>query len=125
LWHRPKKQLGGNVARYIARLICICVGCVAGWEVYINLSELFKGFVPLAIGLAVAFVVFLVLYFPLGRHIADYFTDRFSVAIHRGRHIRAGTGIDHIPDAPPAPSCSICGAPDGPICRECNEKMSR
>ena len=113
------------MARYIARLICILIGCLAGWEVYINLQELFKGFVPLIAGLVVAFIVYLVLYFPLGRHIADYFTDRFSVALHRGRHIRAGTGIDSIPDAPPPPNCSICGAPDGPICKECNEKMSR
>ncbi len=113
------------MVRYIARLICIVVGCFAGWEVYVNLAELFKGYLPLGIGLGVAFVIYLVLYFPLGRHIADYFTDRFSVAVHRGRHIRTGTGIDHIPDAPPAPTCSICGAPDGPICMKCEEEMNR
>ena len=29
----------------------------------------------------------------LGRYLADYLSDRFSVAVHRGRHIRAGTGL--------------------------------
>ena len=112
------------MVRYIVRLICIVIGCLAGWEVYVNLGDLFKGYIPLAAGLAVAFVVYLLLYLPLGRHLADYLSDRFSVAVHRGRHIRAGTGIDQVPDAPISPPCSICGAPNGPICKECEAKMS-
>ena len=106
------------MSRHIAKLICFAAAGAAGWYVLVALAELWKGWIPPAGGLGTMVVVYLALYFPLARPIADIIADRFAVLAHRGRHIRSGTGLDSIPDAPKPLSCSICGGPGGPIWRE-------
>jgi hypothetical protein len=108
-----------------AKIIALIVGGSAGWIVYTNLATIFENWIPIASGAGVTVFVFSILYFPLLRHIAEAISDRMSVAVHRGRHIRSGTGIEELPEAPPVPRCSLCGAPDGPICRSCQEEMNR
>lgn len=109
----------------LAALLCLAVGGIAGYSVYINLAEIFARWTP-EIGGGITFlVVFLLVYFPLGRPLAELLSDKLAVMTHRGRHIRSGSGLDQIPDASLAPPCSLCGAPGGPICSACNQKMSR
>jgi hypothetical protein len=113
------------MAQKITRLFCLLVGCAAAWAVYTSLTDLLTGWIPIAVAAAVALVVYSALYFPLARHIADMVSDRMSVMMHRGRHIRTGSGIDEVPDVHLSPTCSMCGGPEGPICKACNEKMLR
>ena len=113
------------LVRFIARILSLLIGGAAGWIVYTNLTSIFEDWIPMAAGGGVAVAVFSILYFPLFKPIADVISDRMSVAVHRGRHIRTGTGMDELPDAPPVQRCSLCGAPDGPICRSCQEEMNR
>jgi hypothetical protein len=112
------------MSRNLAKLACLVVGMAAGWAVLVNLNDVFTGWVPPVGGLVVMVVTFVLLYFPLARPIADYVTDRVSVITHRGRHIRSGSGIDHIPDAPKKLTCTLCGGPGGPICPRCNSQMT-
>ncbi len=113
------------VALFFARIISLIIGVTGGWIVYTNLATIFEDRIPLAAGGGVAVAAFSILYFPLFKPIAEVISDRMSVAVHRGRHIRSGTGIDEIPQAPPTQRCSLCGAPEGPICRSCQEEMNR
>ena len=109
--------------RHLAKLICLVIGGMAGYGVLVNMAEVFEGRIPTAGGAVTMVVVTALLYFPLGVPIADLVSDRLAVMTHRGRHIRTGTGLDEIPDRPSAPPCSLCGAPKGPICKACEEKM--
>ncbi len=111
------------MTRHFAKLICLVIGGAAGWYVLIELASIFSGWIPPAAGAAVMTFVFSMFYFPLARPIADIIADRLTVAAHRGRHIRVGSGLDDIPEAEKQPTCSICGDPNGPICPACNEKM--
>ncbi|MDJ0763264.1 MAG: hypothetical protein QNJ97_09775 [Myxococcota bacterium] len=111
--------------RLLAKLICLGVAGAASWMVFTNLTEIFQGWIPLIGGSVVLLCIFPLLYFPLARPIADIIADRVAVLFHRGRHIRTGSGLDDIPEAPPQPSCSICGEPGGPICATCTAKMER
>jgi hypothetical protein len=112
------------ILKNIARIICLGVAGASGWTVFINLEEIFEGWVPPVSGIVVFLVVYSLLYLPLARHIAEAISDRMTVAMHRGRHIKSGTGLDSIPDAPPAINCTVCGGPGGPICESCDQKMS-
>jgi hypothetical protein len=109
----------------LAKLGSLAIGISAGFGVYSNLSEITGGWIPPVSGAIVAIIVYAALYYPLARHVADMLNDKMATALHRGRHIRSGTGIDAVPETPAAPKCSICGAPDGPICANCEEEMNR
>ena len=112
--------------RLIAKIGAASLGGGAGWFVYANMKSVFEGIVPLAAAGVVVVFVFSIFYFPLFRPIADAVSDRLSVAVRRGRHIRTGSGIGELPERPSlAVRCSICGAPDGPICSSCQAEMDR
>ncbi len=111
--------------RNLAKLVCLIVGGAAGWFVLLGVAELSKGWLPPVTGVIVMAIVFSALYFPLARPIAEVISDRLTVVAHRGRHIRSGTGLDFIPDAPKPLTCSMCGGPGGPICNDCNQQMAR
>lgn len=113
------------VVLFFARILSLIISGAAGWSVYINLTAIFENWIPIAAGGVVTVGVFSILYFPLFKPIADLIADRMSVAVHRGRHIRSGTGLNELPEAPPVQRCSLCGAPEGPICRSCREEMNR
>jgi len=106
-----------------ARVGCLIVGLGAGWAVLHNLQMLFEGWIPYAVAFVVSAIVFSVIYFPLARHIADFFSDRLSVMVHRGRHIKSGSGVDEIPSVPKQVRCTICGGPGGPICFSCSNEI--
>jgi hypothetical protein len=108
-----------------AKITCLVIGCVAGWVVLENLDDLFRGWIPLAAAVIVAIAVFILLYFPLGRPIAEIISDRLAVLAHRGKHIKSGSGLEDIPDGPKLLTCSICGGPGGPICPRCEAQMQR
>ena len=91
---------------------------------FVNLRELFDLWIPVVVALLVLLVVYSLLYFPLARHLAEAVSDRMSVVLHRGRHIRVGSGLDSIPDAAKPLNCAVCGGPGGPICPECDKKIS-
>ena len=110
--------------RHLLKVGCLGVGIAGGWIVYSNLVLLFDGWVPLAATAGIVAVVFCLLYFPLARPIADAADDRLSVILHRGRHIRTGSGIEEIPDAPAPQPCKLCGGPGGPICEVCDREMT-
>ncbi len=112
--------------RQLAKLICLLIASATTWIVFSDLEEVFRGLVvPLAVATVAFILVFVRLYFLLARHIADSISDKLSVAVRRGVNIRSGSGIDFIPEAKKRVNCSMCGAPDGPICRECEEQMQR
>lgn len=111
-------------SRVIAKLLCLAIGAAVGWAIFINLSELFAGWIPPAATVIAFVLVFVLLYFPLVRPVAEVIADRLSVLAHRGRNIRAGSGLDSIPEAKRIP-CSICGGPGGPICNSCNKEMEK
>ena len=113
------------MVRNLIRVICFGVSCVAGWAVLANLDEFFKGWIPVLGAVISGLAVFALLYFPLGRPIADIVSDRLTVATHRGKHIKSGSGLDEIPDGPMIVPCTICGGKDGPICPKCNEKLQK
>ena len=122
------------MVRLIAKLICFAIGCLAGWAVQSNLSELLDNWVPFAGAGLTAAAVFIMLYFPLLRPIADMISERLMVMKQSTRHLRSGTGIGDIPtledptDETPSPQqvCAICGSPaDSPVCESCQRKMSR
>ena len=69
-------------------------------------------------------VVFAILYFPLMRPISEVLSDRLSVAMHRGRHIQTGSGLNDIPETPQL-HCSICGAPGASMCKTCADEIDR
>ena len=110
--------------RFLARIICLAVAGVAGYFVYTNMQEIFENWIPLASGAFVLLFVFSIFYFPLMRPIADLLSDRFSVAIHRGRHIRSGSGLEEIPESPEL-HCAICGAPGASMCKACQAEIER
>jgi hypothetical protein len=112
------------MSRHLAKLACLAVGAAAGWAVLVSLNDVFTGWVPPVGGVLVMAITFILLYFPLARPIADYVTDRVSVITHRGKHIRAGSGLDHIPEARKQLTCSLCGGPGGPICPRCSAQMT-
>lgn len=114
----------GSMMRHFAKIACLVAACAAGWVVLVNLADLFKGWIPPVGGILTLVIVFLALYFPLARPIADVIADRLAVAAHRGRHIRSGSGLDNLPTATII-HCTVCGGPGGPICRSCDEKLSR
>ena len=105
-------------------LICVCIAYAAGLTVFTELGSVFRGWIPVVGGVISFAIVFCLFYFPLGRPVADAIGERIAAALHRGRHIKSGSGIDEIPVAPKTPPCSICGAPKGPICPECSSKMN-
>ena len=110
------------IARIITKLMCLAIGGAAGWAVFTNMGELFTSWVP-PVAAVVAFgLVSALLYFPLARPVAEIIVDKLSVLMHRGSNIRAGTGLDSIPEKAPV-NCSICGGPGGPICPICNKEM--
>lgn len=111
--------------RTIAHLICLAVGAAAGWGVYGSVSEVFGISIGAGAGTVVAIVVYPLLYLPLARHLADAVGDRLSVMVHRGKNIRAGTGLDHVPVSMPprAVPCALCGSAGGPICPTCETEM--
>jgi len=111
------------MSRHLAKLICLAASGIAGYAVFLSMAEVFEGWTPRVGGAVTLVIVITLLYFPLARPIADLISDRLAVMTHRGRHIRTGSGLDDIPDAPVAPPCSLCGAPLGPICKACDEKM--
>jgi len=87
------------MARFLAKLISLGAGGVAGWQVWINLAEIIEGrYVPLAIGGGTALVVLLLIYFLLARPIADVISDRMSALHSRVKSTRAGTGLDDVPE---------------------------
>jgi hypothetical protein len=110
--------------RHMFRLGCLVVGIAGGWFIFENLKLLFDGWIPFAGAVGVALIVCAILYFPLLKPIADAGDDRLSVMLHRGRHIRTGSGIADLPDAPKAVNCNLCGGPDGPICPMCEQHLS-
>ncbi len=112
------------MTRHFAKIICLIIAGAASWYVLIGVAEVVKGWIPPVTALAALVIIYALLYFPLARPIADIISDRLSVMTHRGRHIRTGSGLDEIPDAPGPVSCSICGGPGGPICGSCDSKMS-
>jgi hypothetical protein len=111
--------------RHLIRIGCLFAGGVSGWFVYRNLSSLFDGWAPIAVSAIVFFIVFSLLYFPLFRHLADAADDRLSVVFHRGRHIRSGSGLSEVPEAPKSIICTVCGGPGGPICPLCDQQLTR
>ena len=113
-----------RLSRILAMLLCICVAYAAGLTVFRELSSVFKGWIGPAAGGVSFIIVFSVLYFPLAKPVADAIGEKISTFFHRGKHIKSGSGIEDIPDAPIIPPCSICGDPNGPICKECETKMS-
>jgi hypothetical protein len=110
--------------RHLARIVCLGVGGVAGWAVYVNLQRIFEDWIPLASGAFTLVAVFALLYFPLMRPIADVITDRLEVAVHRGRHIQSGSGLGEIPDIPDT-RCAICGASGPTMCDACKAEIER
>ena len=111
--------------RFLAKLLSLAAGGIAGYGVYINMAEVFESWTPETAGAITGVVVAVLLYFPLLRPLGDLISDRLAVMAHRGRHIRTGSGLDEIPEARPDPPCSLCGAPAGPICPACDEKMQQ
>ena len=114
-----------RILRLSAQLFCLSVGAGAGYFVFLNMKGVFDGGTSWASAAGAFFLVFLILYFPLFRPIADAISDRLSVAVHRGRHIRSGSGLDELPERPSAVRCSICGEDGGPICPSCAAEMER
>ncbi len=114
--------------RHLAKMVCLLVGGFAGWFVLKELCSIGLGGVtpPIFAG-STMLVIFLILYFPLARPMADIIEDRLEVTKHRGRHIKAGSGLDEIPEARPTVpvinSCQFCGGPDGPICEKCDQEI--
>jgi hypothetical protein len=90
-----------------------------------TMRGVFEGYVPWTAGGIVALFVFVILYFPLFRPIADMISDRLSTAVQRGRHIRSGSGLEDLPERPSAVRCTICGDPFGPICPKCQAEINR
>jgi hypothetical protein len=112
------------IVKNIARMAWMGVAVAAGWVVFVNLRELFDFWVAVGVALLVLLGVYSLFYFPLARPLAEALSDRMSVVLHRGRHIRAGSGLDSIPDAAKPLNCAVCGGPGGPICPECDKKLS-
>jgi hypothetical protein len=119
------------MSRHLAKLICLAVGAVAGWQVWINLEDVLDDRrIPLAVGGGTLIVVFLLLYFLLGRPVADVIADRLSAVRARVKSTRAGTGLDEVPERPrastphPLDTCSICGGPGGPVCSKCHSQLN-
>ncbi|MDD5306098.1 MAG: hypothetical protein PHU25_02140 [Deltaproteobacteria bacterium] len=110
------------MARFLAMLICLAAGGAVGWIVWKNMGEVFGSWIPLAGGGVAGFVVFLLVYFPLMRHIADFIEDKIVTLRYRMRSTKSGVDLDFIPPPPP---CRICGAPGGPICRKCQTAGNR
>jgi hypothetical protein len=114
------------MVRFLAILVCLAAAGVAGWQVYLNLWDVFEEWwIPYAGGGGTGLVVFLLLYLPLGRPVADMISDRLSAMHQRMKKTTSGTGIDEIPQGqavgarPTVTSCTVCGGPGGPICPSC------
>lgn len=104
----------------------LLMGVASGFFVYRNMYVVFEGYTPWIAAGTVGIFVFLILYFPLLRPIADAVSDRLSVAVHRGRHIRSGSGLEELPTRPTMSlRCTICGEADGPICSSCQAELDR
>lgn len=110
--------------RWFIKIGCLAAGGASGWFVYSNLTSLFDGWVPFVGAGIVLLIVFSLLYYPLFRHLAEAADDRLSVMFHRGRHIRSGSGLSDVPEPPQAIICTVCGGPGGPICSECDERLT-
>jgi hypothetical protein len=107
------------------QLACLAIGGVAAWIVAMELGQFFEWQVSYGVAVATLLIVFSALYFPLASPIGDLLSDRATVIMHRGKSIRAGSGLDSIPQAQRQVTCSMCGAPNGPICKACEEEMQR
>ena len=114
-----------RMLRLTAQLFSLSVGAGFGYFVILNMKGVFDGWIPWASAASAGLFVFLILYFPLFRPIADVISDRLSVAMHRGRHIRSGSGLDDLPERPSTVRCAVCGKAEGPICPSCAAEMTR
>lgn len=112
--------------RLAAKSACLLAGGAAGYFVYRNMFVVFEGYAPWIAAISVGIVVFVLFYFPLLRPVADAISDRLSVAVHRGRHIRSGSGLEELPTrSSMALRCTICGEANGPICASCQADLDR
>jgi hypothetical protein len=113
--------------RYIAMGICLALGIGAGLAGGGEVGDVFADprWLRWAVGGGIAVVVFVALYLPLGRPLADMANDRLSALNQRVRTTRTGSGLDEIPmglDSPSAatmPACRTCGLPGKPLCDAC------
>lgn len=118
------------MVRFITIVVCLLVGALAAWQVYLNLGDVLEEWwAPYAGGGGAGVVVFLLLYLPLGRPVADLISDRLSAMHQRLKKSTSGTGLDEIPVAPRGRAtrptitpCTICGGPGGPVCPACFAK---
>lgn len=108
-----------------AALVCLFLGIAAGFFVQKHMYGVFDGVVIWVSAAVVSLFVFIIFYYPLFRPIADIISDRLSVAVHRGQHIRAGSGVDDLSERPSSIRCTICGDDFGPVCPKCLTDMSR
>ena len=112
--------------RFAAKIACALAGVGSGIFVYRTMGGVFEGWVPRVAAGIVALVVFVILYFPLARPIVDAISDKLSTAVHRGRHIRSGSGLEELQTRPSSVlRCTICGEGEGPICEKCQAELDR
>jgi len=120
------------VASHVAKVICLAVGALAGWNVHLQVSDVFSDprWLSWAIGAGVLLVVFALLYFPLVRPLAEVVGDRLDAARLRVRATRTGTGLDEVPVQRVDDThtrlviCSHCGGPGGPVCDRCHARLT-
>jgi len=110
--------------RLLAKIVSLAAGGASGWWVYTELGELFDWRVSLIGGGGISILVFVLAYFPLLRPIADAITDRLARLSVISKHVKTGRGLEDIPVAPRV-NCSICGGPNGPICKSCDTQMNQ
>ncbi len=118
--------------RHLAKLLAIVAGAFAGWQVRVQVSDVFPDPVWLSwsIGAGVLLLVYVVLYFPLLRPIFDLIEDRVSATGQRFKSTRTGVGLDEVPHRMDEDTmtrikvCGYCGGPGGPVCERCHEKLS-
>ncbi|MCK9464078.1 MAG: hypothetical protein M0R80_31045 [Proteobacteria bacterium] len=85
--------------RFVAVGICLALGVGAGLGVGTEIAEVFAEprWLPWAAGGGTGIVVFVVLYVPLLRPIAEALGDRLAALRQSTRATRTGSGLDDIP----------------------------
>ena len=118
--------------RHIAKIASLALAIITAWLVYTNLKEVFEGApVPAGAGAIALVIIYLIVYFPLLRPVADVIDDKLSTLNQRVRATRTGIGFDEIPQRTRETTgairnkCGICGGAGGPVCESCRIKMSK
>ena len=111
------------------KLMALIAGGACGYLVWSSLIEFFAPHIAYAIGGLIAVIVFIILYWLLGRPLADLIHHRVEIIGSRLRDNRSGTDIDIVPVANygkkhELEKCAICGRPGEPVCAECKSRLA-